>query len=37
MSLRSLPVHKLPAYKTDKYSLPITDLVSTTSQFTNVV
>ena len=23
-----LPVHKLPAYKTDKYSLPITDLVS---------
>jgi dTDP-4-amino-4,6-dideoxygalactose transaminase len=23
-----LPVHKLPAYKTDKYSLPITDLIS---------
>ena len=23
-----LPVHKLPAYKTDKYYLPITDLVS---------
>jgi len=23
-----LPVHKLPAYKTDKYSLPVTDLVS---------
>lgn len=23
-----LPVHKLPAYKTDKYSLPVTDLIS---------
>ena len=24
----SLPVHKLPAYKTDKYSLPMTDIIS---------
>ena len=23
-----LPVHKLPAYKTDKYSLPVTDIIS---------
>ena len=23
-----LPVHKLPAYETDKYSLPVTDIIS---------
>ena len=23
-----LPVHKLPAYKTDKYLLPVTDIIS---------
>ena len=23
-----LPVHKLPAYKTDKYLLPVTDVIS---------